>query len=148
MCCCSVVKSWPTLCNPMVCSTPGSSVLHCFPEFAQIHAHWMGWDVGKHMGGKTKKTQSKRNNLIKIMTQDWDSIMKRDWDCSQGRQLLCLHQGSGNARGCGLFSQHPAQFRGSLTGSAAPKPKLGPAGKWESEGILWVSALFIKDKRG
>ena len=26
----------------MGCSTPGSSVLHCFPEFAQIHVHWVG----------------------------------------------------------------------------------------------------------
>ena len=22
--------------------TPGSSVLHCLPEFAQIHVHWIG----------------------------------------------------------------------------------------------------------
>ena len=27
-CCCSVTKSRPTLCNPMDCSTPGSSVFH------------------------------------------------------------------------------------------------------------------------
>ena len=27
-CCCSVTKSRPTLCNPMNCSTPSSSVLH------------------------------------------------------------------------------------------------------------------------
>ena len=27
-CCCSVPKSCPTLCNPMDCSMPGSSVLH------------------------------------------------------------------------------------------------------------------------
>ena len=28
--CCSVAKSCLTHCNPMDCSTPGSSVLHCF----------------------------------------------------------------------------------------------------------------------
>ena len=28
-CCCSVAKSCPTLCDPMDCSMPGSSVLHC-----------------------------------------------------------------------------------------------------------------------
>ena len=28
ICCCSVLKSYPTLCNPMDCSTPYSSVLH------------------------------------------------------------------------------------------------------------------------
>ena len=40
-CCCSVTKSGPTLCNPMDCSTPGSPVLHCLPEFAQIHVRWV-----------------------------------------------------------------------------------------------------------
>ena len=41
-CCCSVAKSccW-NLCNPMVCSTPGSPVLHYLPEFAQIHVYWI-----------------------------------------------------------------------------------------------------------
>ena len=27
------------LCYPMGCSTPGSSVLHCLLELAQIHVH-------------------------------------------------------------------------------------------------------------
>ena len=36
---CSVAKSCLTLCDPMDCSTPGPSVLHCLPEFAQIHVH-------------------------------------------------------------------------------------------------------------
>ena len=39
--CFSVAKSCVTLCDPMDCSTPGSSVLHCLPEFAQIHVHWV-----------------------------------------------------------------------------------------------------------
>jgi len=40
-CCCSVAQSWPTLCDPTDCSTPGSPVLHYLPEFAQIHVHWI-----------------------------------------------------------------------------------------------------------
>ena len=32
----------PTLCNPVDCSTPGSPVLHCLREFAQIHVRWVG----------------------------------------------------------------------------------------------------------
>ena len=40
--CCSVTKTCPTLWDPMDCSTPGSPVLHCLPEFAQIHVHWVG----------------------------------------------------------------------------------------------------------
>ena len=41
-CCCSVAKSYPTLCDPMDCSTPGSPVLHCLLEFAQICVHRVG----------------------------------------------------------------------------------------------------------
>ena len=37
--CCLVTKLCLTLCDPMDCSTPGPSVLHYFPEFAQSHVH-------------------------------------------------------------------------------------------------------------
>ena len=37
--CCSVTKLYVTLCNPMECSLPGSSVLHCLLEFSQIHVY-------------------------------------------------------------------------------------------------------------
>ena len=33
--------SHPTLCDPMDCSTPGFPALHCLPEFAQTHVHWV-----------------------------------------------------------------------------------------------------------
>ena len=36
LCCCSVVQSCPTLCNPRDCSTPGFPVLHYFPELLQL----------------------------------------------------------------------------------------------------------------
>ena len=36
-CYCSVTQSFPTLCNPMDCSTPGFSVLHHLPELTQTH---------------------------------------------------------------------------------------------------------------
>ena len=36
------LKSCPTLCDPMDCSTPGFPVLHHLPELAQTHAHWVG----------------------------------------------------------------------------------------------------------
>ena len=38
---CSIPKSCPIRCNPVDFSTPGFPVLHCFPEFAQIHVHWV-----------------------------------------------------------------------------------------------------------
>ena len=42
LCCCSVAKSCPTLCNLMDCSTPGLPVFHHLLEFAQVHVHWIG----------------------------------------------------------------------------------------------------------
>ena len=35
--CCSLAQLCPTFCDPVDCSTPGSSVLHCPLEFSQIH---------------------------------------------------------------------------------------------------------------
>ena len=34
-------QSYPALCNPMDCSTPGFPVLHHLPELAQTHVHWV-----------------------------------------------------------------------------------------------------------
>ena len=36
----SVSQSCPTLCDPMVCSTPGFPVHHQLPLFTQTHVHW------------------------------------------------------------------------------------------------------------
>ena len=36
---CSVTQLCLTLCDPLDCSTPGFSVLHYLPEFAQTHVH-------------------------------------------------------------------------------------------------------------
>ena len=38
-CCCSVPKSSLTLCNPLDCSTPGSSVLNYLIKFAQTQVY-------------------------------------------------------------------------------------------------------------
>ena len=40
--CCSVAKSCLTLWYCVDDSTPSFPVLHCLPEFAQIHVHWVG----------------------------------------------------------------------------------------------------------
>ena len=41
-CCFSVTRSCLTLCEPMDCSMPVSSVLYYLPEFAQTHVHCAG----------------------------------------------------------------------------------------------------------
>ena len=42
VCSSSVAQSCSTLCDPMDQSTPGFPVLHCLPESAQTHVHWVG----------------------------------------------------------------------------------------------------------
>ena len=39
ICCCSVTKSYLSLCDPMDCSTPGFHVLHYLLELAQTRVH-------------------------------------------------------------------------------------------------------------
>ena len=41
-CCCLVVKSCLTLCDPMDQSTPGPPVFHCLPDLGQIHVGSFG----------------------------------------------------------------------------------------------------------
>ena len=41
-CCCSVAKSCLTLCDPIDCSTSGSSILHYATVLAQAHVPWVG----------------------------------------------------------------------------------------------------------
>ena len=41
MLCCLATELCPALGDPRDCSTPGSSVLHYLPEFAQTHVHWV-----------------------------------------------------------------------------------------------------------
>ena len=38
---CSVAQSCLALCDPMGCSMPGFSVLHCLPEFVHTYVHWV-----------------------------------------------------------------------------------------------------------
>ena len=38
----SVIKSCPTCCNIIDCSTTGLPIPHYLPEFAQVHVHWIG----------------------------------------------------------------------------------------------------------
>ena len=39
--CCSLPQLCPNICDTMDCSTSGFTVLHCLPEFAQTHVHWV-----------------------------------------------------------------------------------------------------------
>ena len=38
----SVAQSWPTLCDPMDCITPGLPIHHQLLKFTQTHVRWVG----------------------------------------------------------------------------------------------------------
>ena len=38
----SFTQSYPTVCDPMICSIPGLPVHHQHPESTQTHVHWVG----------------------------------------------------------------------------------------------------------
>ena len=44
-CCCSIIQSCLTLCDLMDYSTPGLSVPHHLPKFAQVYVHWTAWST-------------------------------------------------------------------------------------------------------
>ena len=39
LCCCSVTQLYPTVCDPMACSTPGYPVHHQLPELTQTQVY-------------------------------------------------------------------------------------------------------------
>ena len=41
----SITQLYPTLCDPVDCSTPGFPVFYYLPEFAQTHVHWVGYAI-------------------------------------------------------------------------------------------------------
>ena len=45
----SVTQSYPTLYDPMDCSTPGFPVHHQLPELAQTHVHWVSDATSNHL---------------------------------------------------------------------------------------------------
>ena len=48
ICCYSITKSCPTLCDPMDCSMSGFPVIQHLPEFSQTHVQWVS-DVINHL---------------------------------------------------------------------------------------------------
>ena len=69
------------LCVPMACSTPGSPVLHHFPELAQTHMHWVGDAI-----------QSSHPKRIRhFWSTHCVQYEKAHHGCSKNVKLLSLH---------------------------------------------------------
>ena len=71
----SVAKSCPILWDPMNCSTRGFTALHYFPEFAQIHLHWVSDAI--------EQSHSLLPPSLLALN------LSQDWDLSQWISCLC-----------------------------------------------------------
>ena len=69
--CCSVTKLCPTLCDPIDCSTPDSSVFHYLPEFAQIHVC-----IVKAMGFPVVMYRYKSGTIVKKLSVEELMLLK------------------------------------------------------------------------
>ena len=122
-CCCKRIRQdWATVVvqllsclifsDPMDCSSPHSPVLHCLPEFAQTHVHWVD-DViqSSHpllpsspfaqsfpASGSFQMSQlfapggqsigvSNSTSVLPMNTQDWSPIGWTGWISLQSKQL-------------------------------------------------------------
>ena len=61
--CCAVAQSFPALCSPTDCSTPGFPVLRYLPEFAQTQVHCVD-DVIHHLTDKSSVLYDKSHIFI------------------------------------------------------------------------------------
>ena len=73
----SVAQSYPTLCNPMDCSTPGSPVHHQHLEVAQIHVHWV--DAAIQPSHPLQSPSSPALNLSQHQGLSKESVLRIRW---------------------------------------------------------------------
>ena len=112
LCCCSVARWRPTLCNPMDCSMPGFPVLHHLLELAQTHGsthvHWVGdaiqpshpllspsysaFNLSQHQGKSRLFTwdgqgvrDSASASVLPMIIQDWFPLGLTDWISLQSK---------------------------------------------------------------
>ena len=78
MFCCSVSQSCLTVGDPMGCSTPGFPVLHCLPEFAQTHVHWVG-DAIQPSHHPLLSPSSPAFNLFQLRVFTSESVLPIGW---------------------------------------------------------------------
>ena len=110
----SVAQLYPTLCDPMDCSTPSLPVHHQLPEFTQTHVHWVGdaiqpshpllspslpafnlsqhqglfkWVSSLHQVVKVLEFQLQHQSFQWLIIQDWFHLGWTGWISLQSKGL-------------------------------------------------------------
>ena len=86
-CCCSVAESCQTLWDFMDCSILGLPLPHYVPEFAQVHAHWIG-DViqASHLESPLDSRRSNQSILKKAIPRWVIHYNDRKWSGLQSEK--------------------------------------------------------------
>ena len=69
--CYSFTKSCPTHFNPMDCIMPGFPVLHCLPEFAQTHVHWVSDAIQPSHSLSLLSPPALNPSSIRVFSSEW-----------------------------------------------------------------------------
>ena len=143
--CHSVAKLCLTLLDPMDCSTPGPSVLHCLPEFVLIHVHWVGntirpshplrpssppaLNLSLHQGLFQRVVSLHQvAKLLKLQHQSFQWIFRITWICLRLRKSLlwiyplkrfaCAHRQGGSKISEELLIQQNIQWNTLSSGAS------------------------------
>ena len=116
----SAALSYPTLCDPMDCSTPGLPARHQLPGFTQTHVHWVSdafqpahpplspsppafnlsqhqghfkWVSSSHQVSKVLEFQLQHQSLQWIFRTDllWDGLVGLPWIFLNLKNILQHH---------------------------------------------------------
>ena len=148
--CCPITNPCVTLCDPMNFSMPGSSILHYFMEFVQIHVHWVGGAIQPSLGaGRGLSGQMTSLALPRWYLMGWFEIPFLQLnislgfhDSSVGKESACnagnpgLIPGSGRSTGEGIG--YPLQYSWV---SLVTKVVKNPSAMWET----WVRSSGWED---
>ena len=73
----SVTQLCLTLCDPMSCRILGFPVLHCLPEFAQIHVHWVSDAIKPSHPLSSPSPPAFKFSSIRVFSNE--SVLRNRW---------------------------------------------------------------------
>ena len=149
ICCCSVIQSCLTLCNPMDCSTPDFPVLGYLPEFAQTHVHWVS-DIIKLSQSLSPHSPlalnlSQHQGLFQwVISLDQVAKISELQLYHQSFQWICSVQFSCSVRSIPMNIQHwfPLELTGLISLLSKGLSSLFQHHSSKAS-ILWCSAFFM-----
>ena len=138
----SVAQSCPTLCDPLICSTPGLPVHHQLLEFTQTHVHQVG-DAIQPSHPLSIPVVSYNYNWYGYFHTDWRRLLRAPWIARKSNQSI-LKEINPEYSLEGLMLKLNLQYVGHLMGRADSLEKTLMLGRTEGKrrrGQQWMRWL-------